>query len=125
MDYEEFIFELMDAEPAVLGAAIISNDGNLLYQTENWDITQNLSVVNSIITECKKPDGNNPGRLEVMKIGYMIIEFTPERVIATNAARKGHIIITPGGSGTIISFIDPSTGPRDALFNLQSFAQKL
>ncbi|MHA1584593.1 MAG: hypothetical protein ACTSWL_05010 [Promethearchaeota archaeon] len=125
MDYEKFILELLDAEPAVFGSAVIDKEGTLLYQTENWDLQQELPEINNVIIEAKKADGKNPGRIEVMKIAYMIVEFTPERVIATNVARKGHIVITLGENGTLISFIDPTVTPRDALFNLQTFARKL
>ncbi len=125
MDYETFIYELMDAEPAVFGAGIIDLNGKLLFQTENWDLQENLPKINDIVSEAKKADATSPGKLEIMKIGYMIVEFTPERVIATNVAHKGHIIIAIGDNGTIVAYIDPSKGPRDALFNVQTFARKL
>ncbi|UYP48073.1 hypothetical protein NEF87_004358 [Candidatus Lokiarchaeum ossiferum] len=125
MDYEEFIFELLDAEPAVLGGAVIDTTGNLLYQTENWDLQQEIDEINSIIAEAQKPDGKNPGKIKIMEVGYMIIEFTPERIIATNVAQKGHIIVAIGDNGSIVAYIDPSKGPRDALFNVQSFSRKL
>ena len=125
MDYENFIFELLDAEPAVAAGAVIDKKGVLQYQTENWDLQQEIDDVNEIIDEARKPDGKNPGKITVMKISYMIVEFTPERVIGTNVARKGHIIISLGDNGAIVAFIDPSKGPRDALFNVQSFARKL
>lgn len=125
MDYEEFIFELLDAEPAVLGGAVIDTAGNLLYQTENWDLQQEIDEINSIITEAQKSEGKNPGKIKIMEVGYMIIEFTPERIIATNVAQKGHIIVAIGDNGTIVAYIDPSRGPRDALFNVQSFSRKL
>jgi len=63
--------------------------------------------------------------LSVMKIKYMIVEFTPERIIATNVARKGHIIIAPVDKGALICYIDPAKGPRDALFNVQKAASQL
>ena len=125
MDYENLIFELMDSEPAVFGGAVLDKKGNLLYQTENWDITQDLAPINDIIAEAHKDDGEKPGRIEIMKIGYMVVEFTPERIIATNVTHKGHIIIAIGNNGALITFIDPSKGPRDALFNVQTFSRKL
>ena len=118
-EIENIIDNLLTEEQNVFGVAIIGKDGILITQTENWDLTQDLANLNSIIEEAKK-DGQNPGRLEVIKVEYMIIEFTPERVIATNAGKKGHIIIAPSEKGAIVAFIDPTTGPRDVLFNLQS-----
>jgi hypothetical protein len=119
MDFQEFIFSLMDEEPAVFGGAIINNAGEIAYQTENWDLSEDLAQFKQILA------GENPGRVSIMKLGYMIVEFTPERIIATNAGHKGHIIIAPADSGALIVFIDPTKGPRDALFNVQNFALKL
>ena len=125
MEYESFIFELMDAEPAVFGGAVIDKNGKLVYQTENWDLQQDIDKLNDIIDEAKKTDGTSPGKMEIMKIGYMIVEFTPERVIATNVMHKGHIILGMGDNGSIVAYIDPAKGPRDALFNVQNFVRKL
>jgi len=125
MDYEEFVFELMDAEPAVLGGAVIDASGNLLYQTENWDLQQEMDQINSVIAEAQKAEGSNPGKLTIMEISYMIVELTPERIIATNVARKGHVIIGMSDNGSVVAYIDPNSGPRDALFNVQTFSRKL
>ena len=125
MEYETFIFELMDAEPAVFGGAVIDKNGKLVYQTENWDLQQDIDQLNDVIAEAQLTEGKNPGKLEIMKISYMVVEFTPERVIATNVTHKGHIILGMGINGAIVAFIDPSKGPRDALFNVQNFVRKL
>jgi len=125
MDYETFLYELMDAEPAVFAGAVIDKKGILKYQTDNWDLQQEIDEVNEVIDEARKPDGQNPGKIQIMKISYMVVEFTPERVIGTNVMHKGHIILSMGDNGTIVAFIDPAKGPRDALFNVQTFARKL
>ena len=127
MDFESFAFSLLDTEPAVFGVAVIDSNWNIAYQTENWDLSQDLGPLKEIAVEAKKPEGEakNPGSLGIMKIKYMIVEFTPERVIATNVARKGHIILAPIEKGALVCYIDPNKGPRDALFNVQTFAQKL
>ncbi|MHA1675381.1 MAG: hypothetical protein ACTSYI_17355, partial [Promethearchaeota archaeon] len=125
MDYEKMISELMDAEPAVFGAAVINKNNELVYQTENWDLQQEINTISATITEAKKDDGKNPGKIQIMKVSYMVVEFTPERIIATNVARKGHVIVAMADGGTIVAYIDPTKGPRDALFNVQNFSRKL
>lgn len=119
MNFEDFIYALMDDEPAVFGGAVINNSGQLAFQTYNWDISGDVDQLKKIIS------GENPGSVSIMKIKYMIVEFTPERIIATNVARKGHIIIAPVDKGALITYIDPAKGPRDALFNVQKAAAKL
>ena len=119
MDFESFVFQLMDTEAAVFGGAVINNAGQVAYQTENWDIRGDAQQLLQIL------GGQNPGSLSIMKLKYMIVEFIPERIIATNVARKGHIIICPIEKGALITYIDPAKGPRDALFNVQQAALKL
>lgn len=75
--------------------------------------------------EANKDDGKNPGRIQIMNVTYMIVEFTPERIIATNVAHKGHVIIAMHEGWGLVTYIDPSKGPRDALFNVQSFTRRL
>jgi len=127
MDYEDFIFSLMDAEPAVYGGAVINPDGELVYQTENWEISDDVPQINEMVTEVLKEDGKKSSSLHIMKLKYMVVEFTPERIIATNVKRKGHVIVAPVGKGkaALVTYIDPARGPRDALFNVQNFAGKL
>ncbi len=127
MDHEDFVFSLMHAEPAVFDAAVIDSDGNLVYQTDNWEISADVDQINHLVTEVLKEDGKKSPSLKIMKLKYMIVEFTPERIIATNVQRKGHIILAPVGKGkaSLVTYIDPSKGPRDALFNVQNFASKL
>jgi len=107
------------------GGALIDSSGNLIFQTENWDLSQDLDQINSAIKESQKPDGKNPGSISIMKLTYMVIEFIPERIIATNVMKKGHIIIAPSKKATLVTFIDPTKGPRDILFVIQNFARKL
>lgn len=125
MDYEKIVFDLLDSEPSIFGGAIIDSSGKLIFQTENWDISQDLDQLKSIIAESQKPDGKNPGTISIMKVSYMVIEFIPERIIATNVTKKGHIIIAPSKKATLITFVDPNIGPRDVLFVIQNFARKL
>ncbi|MHA1776156.1 MAG: hypothetical protein DRO88_04190 [Promethearchaeia archaeon] len=125
MDYEKLIFELLDTEPAVFGGAVINPKKELVFQTENWDLQQEIDEIIDAIEEAQKTDGKNPGRIQIMKITYMIVEFTPERIIATNVSRKGHIIIAMHEGWALVAFIDPNKGPRDALFNVQSFVRRL
>jgi len=125
VDYENLIFDLLDSEPSIFGCALIDSSGKILFQTENWDISQDLDQLKSVIAESQKPDGKNPGTISIMKLSYMIIEFIPERIIATNVMKKGHIIIAPSKKATLVTFIDPTKGPRDVLFVIQNFARKL
>ncbi|MHA1729479.1 MAG: profilin family protein [Promethearchaeota archaeon] len=118
MQVEEVMDELLDSEQNVGGIAVISKDGDLIFQTENWDLN---SEVGNIINTVKSPEGS----IIILGIKYMIVESTLERIIGTNIRGKGHVILAPFEDGVLVTYIMPQAGPRDALFNVQSFAKKL
>lgn len=118
-DIEDLIDGLLEAEPNVYGVAIIDSNGNLKTQTDNWNIVNDVPALIPII------EGNNPGKVSIQGINYIIVEAEPERIIGTNVAKKGHIIIAPiKGKAALICFINPMAGPRDALFHVQDFTRK-
>ncbi|MBD3354025.1 MAG: hypothetical protein GF364_21260 [Candidatus Lokiarchaeota archaeon] len=117
MSVEEIIDGLLEEDQNVGGVAVIANDGTLVYQTENWDLT---SEVQNVL------DSVNAGSSTVLLgVKYMIVERTPERIIGTNIQGKGHLIFAPFDGGVLATYILPQVGPREALFNVQSYAQKL
>ncbi|TFG17525.1 MAG: hypothetical protein EU531_02945 [Promethearchaeota archaeon] len=125
---ETIINELLNVEQNVFGVAIIDKSGSLLTQTENWDISGDLGTINKLLNTKLELGQKGMTSLAIQGIKYMIVENTEERKIGTNITGKGHIIIAPipiGGTGALVCYINPQSGPRDALFNVQEFARKL
>jgi hypothetical protein len=100
------------------GIGVISSDGAILYQTENWDLSSHLRL---ILDNVKA----NKGSITLFGVKYMIVEHTPERIIGTNVTGKGHIILAPYQKGVLVSWVLPEVGPRDVLNELQRAALKL
>jgi len=125
---DTIINELLNEEQNVFGIAIIDKSGSILTQTENWDISGDLGMINKLLNTKLELGQKGMTSLAIQGIKYMIVENTEERKIGTNITGKGHIIIAPipiGGTGALICYINPQSGPRDALFNVQEFARKL
>jgi hypothetical protein len=125
---ETIINELLNEEQNVFGVAIINKSGSLVTQTENWDISGDLTTINKLLSTKLELGQKGMTSISIQGIKYMIVENTEERKIGTNITGKGHIIIAPipiGGTGALICYINPQSGPRDALFNVQTFARKL
>ncbi|TFF98356.1 MAG: hypothetical protein EU541_06945 [Promethearchaeota archaeon] len=124
---ENLIDELISAEENVYGVAIISKDGNLLTQTENWDISNDINQVNELVQTKLELGEKGITSITIQGIKYMIVENTEERKIGTNIKGNGHLIICPipvGGTGALVCYINPQIGPRDALLEVQQYAQK-
>ena len=127
-EIESIIDELLNAEENVLGVAVIGKSGDLITQTENWDITGDLPILNELLNLKLALGERGITSISVQSIKYMIVENTEERKIGTNVTGKGHIVIAPvpiGGTGALICYINPAAGPRDALYNIQEFAKQL
>ncbi|MFW9969965.1 MAG: profilin family protein [Candidatus Odinarchaeota archaeon] len=127
-ELETIIDDLLNEEQNVFGCAIINKDGNLITQTENWNIANDLSSINELLREKLELGEKGTSSITIQGIKYMIVENTEERKIGTNIMHKGHIIICPipiGGTGALICYINPQVGPRDALFTVQDYALKL
>ena len=127
-EIESIIDDLLNEEQIIFGVAIISKDGNLLTQTENWNIAADLDLINELLNLKLELGEKGISSLTVQGIKYMMVENTEERKIGTNITGKGHIIICPvpiGGTGALVCYINPQAGPRDALFAAQEYALKL
>ncbi len=125
---ENIIDELLNEEQNIFGIAIISKSGDLLTQTENWNLTNNLSQINELLNQKLELGEKGITSITIQGIKYMIVENTEERKIGTNITGQGHLIICPipiGGTGALVCYINPRIGPRDALFNVQEYAKKL
>ena len=127
-EIESIIDDLLNEEQNVFGVAIINKNGNLITQTENWNITNDIDPINELLNQKLELGEKGISSIIIQGIKFMIVENTEERKIGTNIAGKGHIIICPvpiGGSGALICYINPQVGPRDALFTVQDYALKL
>ena len=127
-EIESIIDDLLNTEENVFDVAIIGQDGNLITQTENWDVSGDLSALNELLHLKLELGEKGITSISIQGIKYMIVENTEERKIGTNVTGKGHLVIAPvpiGGTGALVCYINPAAGPRDALYNIQEFAKKL
>ena len=127
-EIESIIDDLLNEEQNIFGVAIISKDGILLTQTENWDVANDLDLINELLSKKLGLGEKGISSITIQGIKYMIVENTEERKIGTNITGKGHIIICPvpiGGTGALVCYINPQVGPRDTLFPAQEYAKKL
>jgi len=127
-EIEGIVDDLLNEEQNVHGVAIISKNGKLVTQTSNWDLTNDLDLLNELLGQKLELGAKGISSLTVQGIKYMIVENTEERKIGTNITGKGHLIVCPipiGGTGALVCYINPQTGPRDCLFTTQEFAIKL
>ncbi|GAB4311958.1 MAG: hypothetical protein Kow0069_12510 [Promethearchaeota archaeon] len=114
----ELVRQLIEAEPAVFAAAVLSGNNVVIYQTSNWDVTAEAYKLAAV-------QSGQEGAVELQGVRYAIVERVPERIVGTNVAGQGHVILCPAGTGWLLVYVNPQVGPRDALFSVQEFAAKM
>ncbi len=113
----QLAYELTQADSNIWGVTILDANGSLLYKTENWDISAEVAAV--------AQSNEKTSSITLSEVRYVVVENTPERIIATNVTGKGHIIICPAGRGKIVCYINPAAGPRDSLLSVMNYARKI
>ena len=83
--------------------AVIDKNGKLLYSTKNWNIK---SDIKSLLASWAS---NSAQSVTVDSIRYSVVQMEPERFIATNRHKKGHLIgaTTPDGDKYMVAQISP------------------
>ena len=78
--------KLIKSESKTISSAIIEGEKNIVYSTENWDIGSDLDELNSVWKT------NELKNLIIGGLKYVILQSTPERLVALTPDKKGGII---------------------------------
>ena len=76
---------LLKSESKAISIAIIVGEREIVYSTENWDISNDIDKINSIW------DSNKPQNITISGETYVILQISDEKLIATNPIKEGGI----------------------------------
>ncbi len=113
----QIAYELTQADQNIWGVTVLDASGNVVYKTENWDISAEVAAVSHT--------NEKTSSIELSGVRYVVVENIPERIIATNVTGKGHLILCPAGRGKVVCYINPAVGPRDSLLSVMNYARKI
>ncbi len=101
----------------IAGFAVVSDSGNIVFQTKNWDLTNQTSIILNVI----KGDRS----FVLSDLEFSVVETTDEGIVGTNESGMGHVIFTPFQGGVLVSYAIPQADPPKALSFLKTFAMRL
>ena len=101
----------------IAAIAVVSDSGVLIYQTENWDLTNQTNILLNVI----KGDRS----FTLSDVEYSVVETTSEGIIGTNNKGMGHVIFSPFQGGVLVSYAMPQADPPKALAFLKTYAVRL
>lgn len=107
----------LESNIKIASIAIVSNSGNLVYQTENWDLTDNTESIINVIHGEKTFVLNN--------IELSVVDTQVDGIIATNDSGMGYVIFVPFQGGIIVSYAMPQADPSRALEFLKTYIMSL
>lgn len=101
----------------IAAVTVVSDSGNIVFQTENWDLANQANIILNVIKGDRTFVLNN--------VKYSVVETTTEGIIGTNDIGMGHIIFAPFQGGVLVSYAMPQANPHEALSFLKNFAMRL
>ncbi|MFX1394976.1 MAG: hypothetical protein ACFFAH_15590 [Promethearchaeota archaeon] len=108
LDPETAIYNLMQSEPTIIAAAVIRGN-NIIYSTDNWDISADVGRVVSSWSSM------NAQFIMISGVKYSLLQCTTERLVATSIRGEGHIVGAKDDEHKVIAYVEPD-GPMNAAY---------
>ena len=102
------IYNLLQKDPSIIAAAVIQGRNNILYSTDNWDISPDIGKVSSSWSSLNAPF------IMISGVKYSVLQCTSERMVATSIRGEGHIIGAKDEEHKIIIYLEPDGEPMGA-----------
>jgi len=99
---------LLHKDPSIIAAAIIKGRNDIIYSTDNWDISPDIGkIVSSWM-------GQNAQFVMISGVKYSVLQCTSERLVATSLRGEGHIIGAKDEEHKVIIYLEPDGEPMGA-----------
>ncbi len=102
------IYNLLQKDPSIIAAAVIQGRDNILYSTDNWDISPDVAKVISSWSSLNAPF------IIISGVKYSVLQCTSERMVATSIRGEGHIIGAKDEEHKILIYLEPDGEPMGA-----------
>jgi predicted regulator of Ras-like GTPase activity (Roadblock/LC7/MglB family) len=100
---DDVVKDLVSVNNTIGAIAVLDSNGNVVYATQNWKVNG---------TELIASWRNKAPAVSVQNVKYSTLQATEERLIATNVAGKGHIVMsTVGEKGVLIAYVTAQGDP--------------
>ncbi|MFX1280342.1 MAG: hypothetical protein ACFFA3_13080 [Promethearchaeota archaeon] len=106
------VYNLMQADPNIIAAAVVRGR-DLVYTTDNWDISGDISRIISSWT------GQNAQFIMVSGVKYSILQMESERLVAISLKGEGSICAAKDDEHKLICYLQPDGDARGAIMDVQ------
>jgi len=106
------VYNLMQADPNIIAAAVIKGK-EVIYTTDNWDISGDVDRVVSSWT------GQNAHFIMVSGVKYSVLQIETERLVAISLKGEGSICAAKDEEHKLICYLQPDGDARGAIMDVQ------
>jgi len=107
LDPATAVFNLLQKDPSIIAATVVQG-GNIIYSTDNWDISADVGKVVS------SWNSMNAQHVLISGVKYSVLQCTTERLVATSIRGEGHIIGAKDQEHQLIVYLEPDGEPMGA-----------
>lgn len=119
LDYKTHIYNLMQFVPSIWAVAIVEGENNIVYSTDNWDISADVENVCSSWNSMRAPF------IIVSGVKYMLLECEIDSLVATSIKKEGHIVGVKNEERKIITYVEPDGDRKAAIVELSRVLQAM
>jgi len=95
------INNLLQGDPSIIAAVAVQGRDTILYSTDNWDVSADISRVisswNSLTAQF----------IMISGVKYSVLQCTSERLVATSIKGEGHIIGAKDEEHKLLVYLEP------------------
>lgn len=114
---EDLGINALESSIKIAAIAVVSDSGDIVFQTDNWDLTNHTDIILNVIKGDRSFVLNN--------VEYSVVETTTEGIVGTNYDGMGHVIFAPFQGGVLVSYAMPRADTTKALSLLKNYAMRL
>jgi hypothetical protein len=106
-----------EASMQIAGFAVISDGGEVVYQTSNWDLTNETHIISNLVEGASSfvLSGGN----------FSVVDKTADGIVATSDSGMGHVLFVPFQGGVLVSYAMPGADPTKIISFLKPVAMNL
>ncbi|MFX1274693.1 MAG: hypothetical protein ACFFBP_06030 [Promethearchaeota archaeon] len=119
LDYESLVNEMMTYAPDIYAMAIFENLNEIVFSTDNWDISADIKKICLSWNSLKIPF------MIISGIKYTVLECEIDSIVATSLQGEGHIVGVKDEEIHILSYVRPDGDIKSAIVELSRFLPQI
>ncbi|MHA1294219.1 MAG: hypothetical protein ACTSQJ_16320 [Promethearchaeota archaeon] len=119
IDYANIVNNLMEYVPDIIAVAIVEVNNEIVYSTDNWDISPDINRISSSWASLKAPF------FMVSGVKYTTLQLEIDTLVATSVKGEGHIVGFKDEERKIITYVIPDGDRKAAIVELSRLIRSI